>query len=309
DLPLGGGKGGVTVNPKELSQVELEGLTRSFTRSIGDVIGPDKDVPAPDVNTTPQIMDWLVDEYSNIVGHPSPAVVTGKSLEHGGSEGRGAATGKGAYLVFEAFRSEHNLQPGATVAVQGFGNAGQEIARLFHENGYKVIAVSDSHGGIFNEGGLDLPALIRHKKETKSVLGFAGSHEISDSKLLALMCDILVPAFMENQITGENAESLNCKVVLEVANGPTSPEADEILARRRIKLFPDVLTNAGGVVVSCFEWMQNKQGEHWSEEQVFDRLKQTMDKASTSVIQTAKQHNIIYRQAAFIVALERLSKK
>jgi glutamate dehydrogenase/leucine dehydrogenase len=307
NIPFGGGKGGVAVNPKELSKGELERLTRSFTRSIADVIGPGLDVPAPDVNTTPEIMDWLADEYAKIVGHPEPAVVTGKSIARGGSEGRGTATAYGAYIVFDFFRDKLGFDPeSSTVAVQGFGNAGQELARLFHHHGYKVIAVSDSNGGLHDEEGLDIPALIAGKKQTGRLVRPPNAREISNEELLALPCGILAPCALENAITAENAEQVKAKLILEVANGPTTPEAEMILLKRGAVLIPDVLANSGGVATSFLEWEQNKIGEHWSEQEVFDRLKPMMEDAAFSVVQTSETHAVALREAAFILALTRI---
>ena len=307
NIPFGGGKGGVTVNPKDLSVAELERLSRALCRAIADVIGPDKDVPAPDVNTTPQIMDWISDEYAKIVGTPTPAVITGKTIPNGGSEGRGAATGHGAYRVFESFREALGMDPEtATVAVQGFGNAGQEIARLFNHHGYKVIAVSDSSGGLHDENGLDVPEIIKSKRETGKLGRPHGSREITNEELLLLPCGVLVPSALENQITEKNAGALECRMVLEVANGPTTPEADAILASRSVPVVPDVLVNSGGVATSFLEWEQNKTGEHWSEQEVFQRLEPLMDDASKAVIDAAKKFGVPYREAAFIVGLERI---
>ncbi len=309
NIPFGGGKGGVTVNPKELSKTELENLTRSFTRAIADVIGPEKDVPAPDVNTTPQIMDWLADEFGKYVGKESLAVVTGKSLAHGGSEGRGTATGQGAYYVYEAYSQKLGLDPEtSTVVVQGFGNAGQEIARLFHHHGYKVVAVSDSQGGVHDENGLDIPALIKSKNETGHIVRTSDSREVTNDELLRLQCGILVPSALENAITAEVAHEVKAKLVLEVANGPTTPEADMILAKRGVTVIPDVLANSGGVTTSFLEWEQNKIGEHWSEGDVFQRLKPMMDDASSAVIRVAEEFGVTQREAAFISALQRLDK-
>jgi len=309
NIPFGGGKGGVTVNPKELSKTELENLTRSFTRAIADVIGPEKDVPAPDVNTTPEIMDWLMDEYSKIVGHESLAVVTGKSLGKGGSEGRGAATGAGAFMVFEYFRDKYSIDPEtATVVVQGFGNAGQEVARLFHHHGYKVIAVSDSRGGLHSEEGLDIPALIEEKKKTGRLVRQPGSRDITNDELLLLPCGILVPSALENAITPEIASGIKTKMVLEVANGPTVPEAEAMLTKQGVAVVPDVLVNSGGVATSFLEWQQNMIGEHWTEEQVLARLKPMMADAAEAVAKKMESHGVTLREAAFIVALERIEQ-
>jgi len=307
NIPFGGGKGGVTVDPKTLSSGELERLTRSFTRSIADCIGPDLDVPAPDVNTTPQIMDWIADEYAKIKGTPMPAVVTGKSIANGGSEGRGRATGMGAYTVFESFQKKMGMDPEtATVVVQGFGNAGQEIARLFHHHGYKVVAVSDSHGGIHHEDGLDIPAFIEAKKTTGRLVRSAGSREITNDELLRLPCGVLVPSALENVITDAVADATEAKVILEIANGPTTPEADAILAKRGILVIPDVLANAGGVTVSYLEWEQNRINEHWGESEVVTRMQAIMNDACDAVSFMAAEKGLSLRQAAFAVALSRL---
>jgi len=309
NIPFGGGKGGVTANPKELSKTELEDLTRSFTRAIADVIGPEKDVPAPDVNTTPQVMDWLADEYSKYAGKPSPAVVTGKSLEHGGSEGRGTATGQGAYYVFETYREKLGLDPeSSTVAVQGFGNAGQEIARLFHRHSYKVVAVSDSQGGVHDETGLDIPQLIKLKAETGRVTRLPEARDITNDELLRIPCGVLVPSALENAITADVAHEVKAQLVLEVANGPTTPEADAILAKRGITVIPDVLANSGGVTTSFLEWQQNMAGERWTEVEVFARLKPIMDDAAAGVLRTAEEFGVTQREAAFILALKKLDQ-
>lgn len=307
DVPFGGGKGGVTVNPKSLSVGELERLTRAFTRAIADIIGPQKDVPAPDVNTTPQIMDWLADEYAKVVGRPTPAVVTGKTIAGGGSEGRGVATGRGAFYVFETFKVAHGLaRDGLKVSVQGFGNAGQEIARLFREAGHKVIAVSDSSGAVVKDDGLDIPVLIARKNETGSLGEVGSGRRVSNEEMLELECDVLVPAALEGQLTAENAARVKARLVLEVANGPTTSEADAIFAERGVVVIPDVLANAGGVTVSYLEWDQNNKSEHWSEADVLDRLKGIMATASTAIIQRAEQGVLTYRQAAFALAIERI---
>lgn len=309
NIPLGGGKGGITVNPKELSEGEIERLSRGWVRRMAPVIGPDKDIPAPDVNTTPQIMAWMADEFGKVTGDTSGAVITGKPIENGGSAGRGTATAQGGFYVFEEINKKLNLAEGSTVVIQGFGNAGQHMASLMHQAGFKVIAVSDSRGGIHDPNGLDVPALMTHKAERKPVGEFGTGEQITNEQLLELECDVLVPAALENVITVGNAERINTKVIVELANGPTTPEADEILFGKGIPVAPDILANAGGVTVSYFEWDQNLQGEHWSEEVVFDKLKETMQEAYSAVAAKAKELNVDLRRAAFIVAMERIQEK
>ncbi len=300
-IPMGGGKGGVTVNPKLLSVGELERLTRGWAKMMKNVIGPEVDVPAPDVNTTPREMDWIADEF----GHP--AVVTGKTIPAGGSEGRGTATAQGGFYVLEALRTRLYLDPeSSTVAIQGFGNAGQHFASLCHRHGYKVIAVSDSSGAIYNEAGLDVPAVIEHKNATDKVIDFAGARNITNEELLALECGVLVPAALENVITGNNAAGVRAKVVLELANGPTTPEADDVLFGKGITVIPDVLANSGGVTVSYFEWDQNMKGEKWTEAQVFEKLKSQIVDATEAVWTKKEALKTDMRRAAFVVALERI---
>ncbi|MBU0531320.1 MAG: Glu/Leu/Phe/Val dehydrogenase [Candidatus Uhrbacteria bacterium] len=306
DIPLGGGKGGITVNPKELSKTELEALSRGWIRGLAPVIGPHQDIPAPDVNTTPEIMAWMVDEYAKITGDTTGAVITGKPISAGGSEGRGAATGMGGFYAFSELNQTLGLVPADTrVVVQGFGNVGQHIARLFSENGFKVIAVSDSRGGIVDEAGLDIAKLIEHKESARAV-GEFGGRPVSNAELLELDCEVLVPSALENQLTADNADRVKAKVVLEMANGPTTPEADEVLFGKGIPVVPDILANAGGVTVSYFEWDQNLKGEHWSEEEVFAKLKDVMQKSFAAVNDKAKELNTDLRRAAFIVAMERI---
>lgn len=301
-IPYGGGKGGVTVDPKTLSKGELERLSRAFTRAIADVIGPHKDIPAPDVNTTPEIMDWIADEYGKIVGAASPAVVTGKTIAAGGSLGRGAATGQGAWVVFDAFRQAlgMNIQ---TAAVQGFGNAGQEIARLMQAHGIRVIAVSDSKSLVRDEGGLDIPMLIEAKKN-----GSFGS-DMPPEDIFSIPCDVFIPAALENVLTVETAPRMQTKFILEVANGPTTPEADELFRSKGIVVAPDVLTNAGGVTVSYLEWKQNLAHETWEEKRVLDEMTTILQQAAREVIETQKSSQQTFRTAAFMVALKRFSEK
>lgn len=309
NVPFGGGKGGVTVNPKELSESELERLSRAYCRAIARFIGEDVDVPAPDVNTTPQIMAWFADEYARIVGRQVPAVVTGKPLAVGGSKGRMSATGQGGLFVLDQhIRREDRAPQGVTVAVQGFGNVGQHFARLAHEKGYKIVAVSDSRGATANPNGLDMAALVEHKNKTDAVVGFSGGVDADPSRILETDCDIVVPAALENQIGAHNATNIRAKIVLELANGPTSPEADEILAQRGVAVIPDVLANAGGVAVSYYEWVQNRAGEYWSYESVVAKLEVLMNEAYADMRGEADAHGITLRKAAFVMALRRIAE-
>ncbi len=308
-IPMGGGKGGITVDLKKLSKSELEKLSRGWVQKLADVLGPKKDVPAPDVNTTSEIMDWMADEFEKITEDKTKAAFTGKSVEKGGSEGRNTSTAEGAFYVFEAFREKLNLSKSCTVAIQGFGNAGSFAGLIFSRAGHKVIAISDSKGGIYNENGIDIEKLREHKKISGSLAGFSGSKNITNEELLATKCDLLIPAAFNDQINESNANNVKAKVVLELANGPTTPEADDILFKKNIPVVPDILVNAGGVIVSYFEWEQNLKGEHWTEKEVFDRLKKIMEKEANNVFSTSQKINTDLRKAAFIIALERISKK
>lgn len=308
NIPMGGGKGGVTVDPKTLSKTELEKLSRGWARGMADILGPKKDVPAPDVNTTPEIMAWMNDEYMKISGETTLATFTGKPLNAGGSEGRGAATGLGGYYVFDVLRSKYAVQDGASVVIQGFGNVGGNAAEIFLAHGYKIIAMSDSKGGVVNEAGLDIKALEAWKKETGALAGFAGSRSITNAELLELPCDVLIPAALENQITASNAGNIKAKFILELANGPITPEADEALFDRGIPVVPDILANSGGVTVSTFEWEQNLKGEHWSEEDVNKKLKEILDVEAVAIYEKSVSTKTDLRRAAFIVALERIAK-
>lgn len=308
-IPMGGGKGGITVDPKDLSKKELENLSRGWVIGLVDILGPNKDVPAPDVNTTPEIMSWMSDEYEKLTGDKTKATFTGKPIENGGSEGRGAATGLGGFYVFEKLREKLNLPEKCTVVIQGFGNVGSNAARIFVENGHKVIAVSDAKGAILNENGLDIAKLEIYKKEKGTLSGFPESKDITNAELLELPCDLLVPAAFENQITDTNARNIKSKVILELANGPTTPEADEILFKNGVSIIPDILANSGGVTVSCFEWEQNLKGEHWSEEQVNQKLREMMNVAAEQIFEKAKSVNTDLRRGAFILALERIQEK
>ena len=308
-IPMGGGKGGITVDPKDLSKGELERLSRGWVKRLSDILGPNKDVPAPDVNTTPEIMAWMNDEFMKITGEKTGATFTGKPLDKGGSEGRGAATGLGGFYVFEALQAKLNLPEKCVVAIQGFGNVGSNAASIFTAHGHTVIAVSDSKHAIVKEDGLDIQALEIYKKEKGTLIDFPGSKEITNMELLALHCDVLVPAAFENQITDRNAKDVKAKVILELANGPTTPEADEILYNMNVQIIPDILANSGGVTVSCFEWEQNLKSEHWTEEQVNKKLLDLMNDASGKIFEKAKAANTDLRRGAFILALERLQAK
>ncbi|MBU1705315.1 Glu/Leu/Phe/Val dehydrogenase [Patescibacteria group bacterium] len=306
NIPMGGGKGGITVNPKELSVGELERLSRAWTQAFAEFIGPQKDVPAPDVNTTPQIMAWIADEYGKITGDTSGAVVTGKPIENGGSEGRGTATAQGGYYVFEALKEKLGLPDQCRVVIQGVGNAGRYAARLWSAAGHKVIAISDSKAAVYDPNGLNVEEVIACKDKERSLEKCPNAEIITNAELLELDCDLLIPAALENQITQENAANLKARVVLELANGPTTPEADDILFSRGIAVVPDILANAGGVTVSTFEWEQNLKNEHWSEQEVFDKLKEIMVREAENIYAKSKELNTDLRRAAFIVALERI---
>ena len=311
-IPLGGGKGGIIVDPKQLSLGELERLTRAYVRAIEPVIGPEIDVPAPDVNTNSQIMDWFADEYSKIRGKDLRGVVTGKSLEAGGSKGRNNATAQGGVYVLEEYAKTVSLNPKETkVIIQGFGNAGGVVAKLLSKAGYEIVGVSDSQGGIFCSQGLNVDELTSCKVEKKSVVNCGGAtcKKVSNEELLEQECDILVLAALENQVSAKNAGNIKAKVILELANGPVMPEADEILDKKGIIAIPDILANAGGVTVSYFEMLQNADGKYWSEEEVNPKLKDIMVSAWEEVSANSKKYNCNLRDAAFITSLLRLEQK
>ncbi|MGB3533418.1 MAG: Glu/Leu/Phe/Val dehydrogenase [Microcoleaceae cyanobacterium] len=318
NLPFGGAKGGITVNPKALSRLELERLTRGYIEAIADFIGPDVDIPAPDVYTNQMIMGWMMDQYSIIRRQLSPGVVTGKPITLGGSLGRNTATAMGAFFVIENLMPKFNQLPTqTTIAIQGFGNAGAEIAELLSKAGYKVVAVSDSQGGIYSKKGLDIPSIRQFKESNKSIkaLYCEGSvcniveHEIlSNEELLTLDVDILIPAALENQITSKNAKEIKAKYIFEVANGPITSEADQILEERGIYVFPDILVNAGGVTVSYFEWVQNRSGLYWTLEEVNQRLKQKMIEETQQIWQISQEFSVAMRTAAYIHGLNRLGE-
>jgi glutamate dehydrogenase (NAD(P)+) len=307
-IPYGGGKGGVIVDPKKLSQKELEGLTRRFFTEIEVLVGPEKDIPAPDVNTNSQIMAWMMDTYSMHAGYTVPGVVTGKPISLGGSEGRNEATARGCvYTILEASRHLGIDLTRATVSVQGFGNAGSIAARLMVEEGATVVAVSDSTGGIHDPVGLDIAKVISWKQEHGTVQGFPGASDVTNAEVLEVPCDILIPAALENQITPRNARNIKARLIAEAANGPTTPEADDILFERGAFLIPDILCNAGGVTVSYFEWVQDLNRDHWSETVVNAKLKEIMVRAFEETFTVAKRENCNMRTAAYLVAVQRVA--
>jgi glutamate dehydrogenase (NAD(P)+) len=310
DLPLGGGKGGVVCNPKQMSQRELERLSRAYIRQVGRIIGEETDVPAPDVYTNPQIMAWMMDEYSFQRGHNVPGVITGKPIPLGGSRGRGDATARGGmYSIREAGKALDIELDGATTAVQGYGNAGH-FAHLLGERllGLKVVAVSDSSGGIYNPDGLDHDGVLSHKRETGSVADFPGAQNITNDELLELDVTVLIPAALENQITGANADNVKARIVAEFANGPTTPEADDILYENGVYVIPDFLCNAGGVTVSYFEQVQNAYDYYWDLETVHERLDKKMTAAFYAVHETAQKHEVKNRMGAYVVAVGRVAE-
>lgn len=306
-IPMGGGKGGVIVDPKAMSQNEIEKLSRAWIRAFRSVIGPDKDVPAPDVYTTPQIMAWMADEFSQLEGKASLGVVTGKPLEYGGSKGRGTSTAMGGYYVLSEAVKELDMDPKKTkVAIQGFGNAGATMAGLLYEGGYKVVALADSKSIVYNDKGIDVKEAEEYKKEKGSLAGLKGTKDIDIKEFFALDVDVIVPAALENQITDDNAKNIKAKIVVELANGPTTPEADEIMFNNGIMVIPDVLANAGGVTVSYFEWLQNLSNNYWSEEEVDDELKERMIPSFDAVLKMSKEYKTDLRTAAFMLALKRI---
>jgi len=308
DIPLGGGKGGITVDPKSLSKKELEGLTRSYTERIWRVIGPQIDVPAPDVNTNSQTMDWIAHEYGRQSRTISPAVVTGKSLAHGGSAGRDTATAQGGFEVLhDALGATGESIDGATVAIQGFGNAGANAAILLHRAGARIVAASDSTAAVFAADGLPVGQLVEHKAKGGSFADLADYEKGPTEDPLFAEADILVPAALEGQITSANAERVKARWILELANGPTTPEADAILERRRVNVLPDILANAGGVVVSYYEWLQNLHTEKWLREEVEARLAVTMRRAYERVSELATFRRASFRLAAYAIAIERIA--
>ncbi len=311
NIPYGGAKGGVVVDATTLSITELERLTRRFTTEISMLIGPETDIPAPDVATNPQMMAWIMDTYSMHRGHSITSVVTGKPLSTGGSLGRVEATGRGvSFATREAMRHRGKDLAGARVIVQGFGNVGSVSARLLHDMGCKIVAVSDVFGGIHNPNGINMPALMSYIQNSpnRSVVGFPGTEMVSNSELLTLPCDILVPAALENQLTADNADQIKASMIVEAANGPTTPEADHIFRDKGIFLVPDILANAGGVTVSYFEWVQNRQAFFWSEDEINQRLQDVMVNSFAAVLNLAKAHTVDMRTAAYMVAINRVAE-
>jgi len=307
-IPYGGGKGGVTVDTKKLSEKEIERLSRNYIRAIWEIIGPETDIPAPDMYTNSQTMAWMADEYSKIVGQWTPAVITAKPLELGGSQGRVEATGLGGFYILEQLAQSQGITPSKTsITIQGFGNVGYFFAKFAHEAGYKIIAISDSKGGIFNEKGINITKANKYKNEHKTFKGYKDAEEISNEDLLMLDTNILVPSAVENVITEKNAKKIKTGYIIELANGPVTPEADKILLSNNIVSVPDVLANAGGVIVSYFEWTQNRKGEHWSKQEVFKKLKSKMCEAYKHVNQLTKKYNKDMRTGAYAFAVSRVS--
>jgi glutamate dehydrogenase (NAD(P)+) len=307
-IPFGGGKGGIVCDPTRMSKRELEALTRRYVAEIVDAIGPEKDVPAPDVNTNEQVMAWVMDTYSMHVGHTTTSVVTGKPLELGGSLGRHEATGRGVMIVTrESARHAGFDIKGATIAVQGFGNVGSISASLLSECGARIVAVTDWKGGVYNAAGLDIPQLVEFARKDKTVNGFPGGEPLTNEQLFTLEVDVLIPAALENQITLQNAPGIRARVVVEGANGPTEPEAHRYLHDHGVFVVPDILANSAGVTASYFEWVQDRYGYFWTETEVNDRLEAKMCEAFNAVLQTALKYKVDMRTAAYIVAIQRVA--
>jgi glutamate dehydrogenase (NAD(P)+) len=308
NVPYGGAKGGIVCDPKRMSKGELERMTRRYAAEIQPIIGPEVDIPAPDVYTDAQTMAWIMDTYAMTVGHAAPGVVTGKPVSIGGSEGRNDATGRGClYVAEEACKVKKVSLRGATVAIQGFGNVGSAVARLFAERKAKIVAISDSRGGVHNPRGIDPLRALRYKERSGTVVGMPGASRISNDELLALKCDILVPAALENVITLHNADQIKAKIVVEAANGPTTPHSDEILSRKGVFVVPDILANAGGVTVSYFEWAQDLQGFFWQVQEVNSKLEFVMRRSFNDVYETMRKFHVYPRAAAYILSVGRVA--
>jgi glutamate dehydrogenase (NAD(P)+) len=308
NIPFGGGKGGVICDPNLLSELELEKLTRRYTSEIMDFIGPERDVPAPDVNTNEKIMAWIMDTYSMHQRHTTTGVVTGKPMALGGSRGRPEATGRGCMMV--TLKALHQLgipYDKARVVIQGFGNVGGMAAKLMKAMGFHIVAIVEYDGAVYNSSGLDIAALQEHRQETGSITGFAGGEDMDKTEAMFLDCDVLIPAATENVITSQNADRLRCKILCEGANGPTTPLADLILADKNVFVIPDILANAGGVTVSYFEWVQDRQGFFWNEQLVNSRLQEIMDESFDAVVEYAEKHHVNNRIAAYMLALDRVA--
>ncbi len=308
-LPFGGAKGGIRCEPWNMSTPELERLTRRYTAEIINLIGPDKDIPAPDMYTNEQTMAWIMDTYSVNVGYTVPSVVTGKPVSIGGSLGRHEATGRGvAFCAREAVAHSSSVDKNPSVVIQGFGNVGSITAKLLHETGYRIIAVSDVHGGIYNADGLDLPRLLAYASEMGRVEDFSGGKPISNQELLTLPCDVLIPAALGNQIRKDNVSDINCKIIVEAANAPVTPEADQYLESKKIMVVPDILANAGGVTVSYFEWVQGLMHLFWTEEEVNKRLEEIMGRACKQVFDLSNRTGLRLRMAALRIGISRLAE-
>ena len=308
NIPYGGGKGGIVCDPHKMSLTELERLTRRYTAEILDIIGPERDVPAPDMNTNEQVMAWVMDTYSMHARHTVNAVVTGKPVELGGSRGRREATGRGLLFVIQEACKKFDLKPEETrIVVQGAGNVGGIGATLLHEAGFKVIGISEIRHGLYNPNGLDIPAALAHLRKHKTFEGFEGGELITNAELLELDCEVLLPAATENQITTQNVERIKCRILCEGANGPTTAAADEVLERKGVFVIPDILANAGGVTVSYFEWVQNRMGFFWKEDFVNERLQDTMVSSFNDVLSYAEKHKVNMRTAAYMLAIDRVA--
>jgi glutamate dehydrogenase (NAD(P)+) len=308
NIPFGGAKGGVVCDPAMLSDGELERITRRYTAEIIDIIGPDRDVPAPDVNTNDRVMAWIMDTYSMHVRHATTAVVTGKPMELGGSRGRTEATGRGCMIVTLEALKKFGLRPEDTrVIIQGFGNVGSMAARLMAARGFRIVCIVEYNGAVYSEEGLDIPALMLHRRETGSIANFEGSENVDKDEALYRECDVLIPAATENVITSLNASRLRCRILCEGANGPTTPLADEILAKNKVFVIPDILANAGGVTVSYFEWVQDRQGFFWNEDLVNTRLEEIMVGSFNAVTAYGEKHDVDNRTAAYMLALDRVA--
>lgn len=308
-IPYGGAKGGVIVDPLALSQAEHERLTRRYASELIPLISPHSDVPAPDMGTTPQHMAWIMDTYSMTMGYSVPAIVTGKPIVIGGSQGRKVSTGRSVVTVMmEALRRKGKMDAANTrVAIQGFGNVGSNAASYAYDNGFKIVAVSDIHGGIYNANGLDIPSVLEHVTITGSVINFPGADNVTNGELLEVPCDVLLPCAMEGQLTGDNADRVKAKMIVEGANGPTTPEADDIFQKNGVLVVPDILANSGGVIVSYFEWVQDLQSFFWDETEIFRQLERIMIRAYDLTVRTAEEHSIDMRTAGQVAAIKRVA--